>query len=85
MPTMTESSFYPISLDEIETKVARKNGRRNGWSDNGGYQFSLPLSQCLNNVKEIVNEFGEKDPRRAYIAFREKSSPGMTLWSLLNT
>ncbi|WP_176229750.1 DNA methyltransferase [Candidatus Hakubella thermalkaliphila] len=60
---MTESSFYPISLDEIETKVARKNGRRNGWSSNGGYQFSLPLGQCLDNVKEIVNEFGERITR----------------------
>jgi len=38
-------SFYPISIDDIKTKVARKNGRKNG---------------SINKFKVIINEFGEK-------------------------
>ncbi|MDI6735672.1 MAG: DNA methyltransferase [bacterium] len=55
-----QSIYYPISLDEIRAKVARKNGRRNGLSNGKLQQMSLFNNQLLDNVKEIVNEFGEK-------------------------
>lgn len=58
MQAIAKFPFYPISLDEIKTKVARKNGRRNGPSD-GNEQQIFNYHQ-LHNVKEIVNEFGEK-------------------------
>lgn|SRR3990167_8184708 len=58
MQTIVASPFYPISLNEIKLKVVRKNGRRNGLS-NGRVQ-KLFDSYSLDNVKEIVNEFGEK-------------------------
>lgn len=57
MQAIAKLPFYPISLDEIEVKVARKNGRRNGLS-NGNRQQNFNYK--LHNVKEIVNEFGEK-------------------------
>jgi DNA modification methylase len=60
MQSIAQSSFYPISLDEIKAKVAKKNGRRNGLT-NGKLQNVLSLGdQPLDNVKEIVNSFGEK-------------------------
>jgi len=55
-----QSSFYPISLDEIKAKVAKKNGRRNGLSNGKLQQIALFNNQPLDNVKEIINEFGEK-------------------------
>lgn len=55
-----ESSFYPISLDEIKAKVAKKNGRRNSLSNSKLQQIISFNNQPLDNVKEIINEFGEK-------------------------
>lgn len=46
--------YYPISLKIIEEKLIRKNGRRNG---NKTRQQKLLE---LDNVKKVVNEFGEK-------------------------
>lgn len=43
-----QSSLCPVSLDEIREKVVRKIARR------------IKLNIHANNVKEIVNEFGEK-------------------------
>lgn len=60
MQTIAQSSFYPISLDEIKAKVAKKNGRRNGLSNGKIHQVNLFYNQPLDNVKEIINEFGEK-------------------------
>lgn len=59
MQTIAQSSFYPISLDEIKAKVAKKNGRRNGLSNGKIQQTNLFNNQPLDNVKEIINEFGE--------------------------
>jgi len=53
-----EVSFYPISLDEVEKRVARKNGRRS--SNNRVAQGKLFDGEPLENVKDIVNEFDEK-------------------------
>ncbi|HHT9106926.1 MAG TPA: DNA methyltransferase [Candidatus Wujingus californicus] len=60
MQTLVQPIYYPISLDEIKAKVARKNGRRNGLSNGKLQQMALFSNQPLDNVKEIVNEFGEK-------------------------
>jgi len=60
MQVITKSSFYPISLDEIEEKVARKKSMYNGPSSINGYQCTFFNNEPLDNVKEIVNEFGEK-------------------------
>jgi len=59
-PVSVKSSFYPISLDEIKAKVTKKNGRRNGLSNGKLQQITLFNNQPLDNVKEIINEFGEK-------------------------
>lgn len=60
MQTLVQSIYYPISLDEIKARVARKNGRRNSLSNGKLQQIALFSNQPLDNVKEIVNEFGEK-------------------------
>lgn len=60
MQSIAQASFYPISLDEIRARVAKKNGRRNGLSNGKLQQITLFSNQPLDNVKEIVNEFGEK-------------------------
>lgn len=60
MQNIAQSSFYPISLDEIKAKVAKKNGRRNGILNGKLQQITLFNNQPLDNVKEIINEFGEK-------------------------
>ena len=52
---MQALNYYPISLDEIEAKVAKKF-KRNGTQ-------KLEDNEPLDNVKEIVNEFGEKTIR----------------------
>ncbi|MDI3534885.1 MAG: hypothetical protein PWQ82_1250 [Thermosediminibacterales bacterium] len=49
---MQALNYYPISLDEIKAKVAKKF-KRNGAQ-------KLEDNEPLDNVKEIVNEFGEK-------------------------
>lgn len=60
MQALAQSVYYPISLDEIKAKVARKNGRRNGLYNVKSQQITLFDNQPLDNVKEIVNEFKEK-------------------------
>ena len=58
-----ETASYPVSLDEIARRVARKNGRRvRQRKVNNGSQSSSPVYYNVNldNVKEIVNEFGER-------------------------
>ncbi len=61
MQTALKPIYYPISLDEIRTKVSKKNGRRNLSSNNTKVQqLALFSNEKPNNVKEIVNEFGEK-------------------------
>lgn len=57
MQAIAKSPFYPISLNEIKVKVAKKNGRRNGLS-NGNKQH-LFNCHAPENTKKIVNEFGE--------------------------
>jgi DNA modification methylase len=52
-----EKPFYPVSLDNIQRKVARKNGKKRPHRANGLSPF---YEVTLDNVKEIVNEFGER-------------------------
>lgn len=59
MQAILKSSYYPISLEEIRSKVAKKNGRRNGLTNGKLQQIALFSNQPLDNVKEITNEFGE--------------------------
>ncbi len=51
MQAKIDTSFYPISLEEIRTRIAKKNGRRNGSPNNGNGK---------SNITRIVNEFREK-------------------------
>lgn len=60
MQTIAQSSFYPISLDEIRVKVVKKIVRHNGLSNGKIHQINLFNNQPLDNVKEILNKFGEK-------------------------
>lgn len=46
------ASYYPICIDEILDKIARKNGRK--------HEQPEPFTEPFDNIKEIVNEFGEK-------------------------
>ena len=58
-----KKSFYPVSLDDIERRVARKNEKRvRQRKVNNGSQSSSSVYYNVNldNVKEIVNEFGER-------------------------
>lgn len=58
--TIIKTSYYPISLEEIRAKVAKKNGRRNGLSIVKIQQTGASTDEPLDNVKEIINEFKEK-------------------------
>ncbi len=60
MQQTSKKAFYPISLEEIRARVIRKNGRRNGLFNHREQQVALLDNELLDNVKEIVNEFGEK-------------------------
>lgn len=55
-----DSAYYPVSLEEVESRVARKSNRNNG---NGKYSLKQPglfdSVRVVDNVKEIVNEYGE--------------------------
>jgi len=51
---------YPISLKEIRKKVARKNGRQQYLFNSDKKQIDMFEYKNINNVKEILNEFGEK-------------------------
>jgi len=50
------TSHYPISLSDIESRVSKKNSRKNRGKL---LQFDF-FEETKNNVKELVNEFGEK-------------------------
>ena len=52
----TSIPYYPISLDEIKQKVDRKNGRKKPSSN----QILLSEDSAYPNVKEQINEYGEK-------------------------
>ncbi len=49
-------NYYPISIDEIEFRVSKKNGKRNI----NKHQYKLFELAPRENVTEIINEFGEK-------------------------
>ncbi|PIU54851.1 MAG: hypothetical protein COS88_06290 [Chloroflexi bacterium CG07_land_8_20_14_0_80_51_10] len=58
-----ERSFYPVSVGEIARRIARKNGRKGPLhrANKGGQsRFSFYDGMNRDNVKEIVNEFGER-------------------------
>jgi hypothetical protein len=58
MHTLTKLSYYPLSLKEIEDKVAKKINRRNSHL-NG--KICIPFcDNSNNNIREITNEFNEK-------------------------
>ncbi len=57
-----EKPFYPVAVDDIERRVTRKNGKRGPrHKANEGSRSSSPFYDelSLDNVKEIVNGFGE--------------------------
>lgn len=59
----SEISFYPISINEIATRVAKRNEKKDLLrKSNGNYQsrFSFDSNIKPDNVKEIINEFGER-------------------------
>lgn len=58
MQTVAQKCCYPISLDEIKIKVAKKNGRRRGRVNGNG--CSLFSNYLLPNVTKITNEFHER-------------------------
>ena len=61
--TPLESSSYPISVVQIARKVARKNGKKDSLrkTNRGSLRrFSFYYEVKQDNVKEIVNEFGER-------------------------
>jgi DNA modification methylase len=60
MQDIQPSGFYPISLDNIKSRVAKKKQRRNGLSNGHAVQVNWFDNKPLDNVKEIVSEFGEK-------------------------
>ncbi len=53
------SAYYPISLDEIHTKISRKNHRK-GRYKKLNFQYALFNNNLPENIKEIINDFGEK-------------------------
>ncbi len=55
-----DTNYYPISIDEIQTIVAKKNNNRIGKYKKNKHQYALFKNNLPYNVKEIVNEFGEK-------------------------
>lgn len=60
MQNHQQSTTYPISLANIKAKVARKNGRKRWTPKQGISQDDLFANGLHENVKKIVNEFGEK-------------------------
>jgi len=60
MEAVTNLSCYPISLQEVRAIVAKKNGRRNGLSRLNRYQKTLFEKDPFDNVREIINKYGEK-------------------------
>ncbi|MFQ6041421.1 MAG: DNA methyltransferase, partial [Candidatus Poribacteria bacterium] len=54
----TDVRYYPISLDRIKEKVAKKGGRK--YTTSEPTQYLLFEDAGFSNVKEQINEFGEK-------------------------
>lgn len=52
----TAMSYYPISLDEVKQRIGRKNGRKKPNYN----QIPLFEDYTYPNVKEQINEYGEK-------------------------
>lgn len=63
MQAILKSTYYPISLEEIKNKIAKKKDRRNISSNGKVKQLLLFNNQPLDNVKEIINEFKERITR----------------------
>jgi hypothetical protein len=63
MQAILKSTYYPISLEDIKNKVAKKKDRRNKSSNGKAKQFLLFNNQPSDNVKEIINEFKERITR----------------------
>lgn len=56
------NDYYPISIEEIRQKISKRNG--NGKRNNQQNQpFLFNGHEELENVKEIINDFGEKITR----------------------
>lgn len=56
------NDYYPISIEEIKQKIFRRNG--NGKRNHQQNQpFLFNGHEELENVKEIINDFGEKITR----------------------
>jgi len=55
-----DTSYYPISIDEIKTKLSKKNNNRNGKYKKTKYQYTFFNNNLPANAKEIIHEFGEK-------------------------
>ena len=55
-----DTTYYPISIDEIKTKISKKSNNRNGKYKKIRYQYTLFNNNLPDNAKEIINEFGEK-------------------------
>lgn len=60
MPMQIDTAYYHISIDEIKTKISKKNNNRNGKYKKTKYQYTLFNQNLSDNAKEIINEFGEK-------------------------
>ena len=54
--------YYPISIDEIRQKIFKKNGKRNN-QQKQLHLFNFNEDEEPNNVKEIINDFGERITR----------------------
>ncbi len=83
--TSITPSSYPISLSAISAKVARKNGRRKR-PERDAHQPGLFVHQSTESVSShdyrirhqidveasdsVIQKIFERDPRRAYIAFK---------------
>lgn len=57
MQSIKQSSLYPISLDEIKSKILKKSGKR---KRSMNQQLDFFVNQEQSNVQEITNEFHEK-------------------------
>ena len=55
-----DTSFYPISVDEIKYKVSKKINNKNGKYKKSKFQYALFNDKLPDNAKEIINEFDEK-------------------------
>lgn len=54
--------YYPISIDEIRQKIFKKNGKRNH-QQKQLHLFNFNENEEPNNVKKIINDFGERITR----------------------